>query len=200
DSMVGNDLFLKHVDFEHVGMIGHSLGGYVAMGLGGAWQSWKSNHIKAVLALSPYSAPFLSKNTVSNISVPIMYQGGTRDIGITPSLSKPDGTYNQTHPDKYLVILDGASHFAWTDKVPTFHSSITSYGIAFFDYYLRGNASAGKLLMEKRTDIASLYYNNAQGKTDEPKLTVKSDTKPVGKLREHIREKIRDRIKSKMEH
>lgn len=200
DSMVGNGLFLKHINFEHVGLVGHSLGGYVAMGMGGAWQSWKSNHIKAVLALSPYSAPFIAKNTVTNISVPIMYQGGTRDVGITPSLSKSDGAYNQTHPDKYLVILDGASHFAWTDKITTFHPSIISYGIGFFDYYLKGNASAGKLLMEKRTDVASLYYDNAQGKTDAPQAVIRSDTKLNGKLRERIREKIQERVRERSQH
>ncbi len=195
DAMVNHELFLKHIDFEHIGMVGHSLGGYIAMGMGGGWLSWRNTHIKAVLALSPYSTPFLAKNTVGNINVPMMYQGGTRDIAVTPSLTKAEGTYNLSPPDKYLVILDGASHFAWADRIPTYHPSIISYGVAFFDRYLKGNASAGKLLMEKRSDVTSLYYDSAQGKTDGPKTAViGSDKKPQGKLRERIREGIRERI------
>lgn len=169
DAMVKSDIFLKHVDFEHVGLMGHSLGGYVAMGMGGAWDSWKTHDIKAVLALSPFNTPYLAKNTVNNIGVPIMYQGGTRDNEITPTLKKTDGVYAQTHPDKYLVILDGASHMAWTDHVTTFHTSITSYALAFFDYYLKGNASAGKLMVEKLNDVAALYYDNRSGKIELPK-------------------------------
>lgn len=184
DAMVNNELFLKHINFEHIGMVGHSLGGYVAMGMGGAWQSWKNPHIKAVLALSPYTTPFLTKNTIPDIRVPIMYQGGTRDTEVTPSLTKPDGVYHLTHPDKYMVILDGASHAAWTDKVTAFHPSINSYGVAFFDYHLKGNASAGKLMIEKLNDVSAIYYENAKGKSEEPKAAAtSSDAKPKSKTR-----------------
>ncbi|MDX1922865.1 MAG: alpha/beta fold hydrolase [Alphaproteobacteria bacterium] len=190
--MVKNDLFLKHIDFEHVGLAGHSLGGYVAMGMGGAWPSWKNHNIKAVLALSPHNAPFLNKNTISSINVPIMYQGGTRDILITPFLKKADGVFAHTHPDKYLMILDGATHFAWVDSVTTFHNSITSYSLAFFDYYLKGNASAGKLLIEKLNDVHALYYDNRMGKVDLPKDA------NIDNPRTKLRDKIRERIKEKM--
>ncbi len=178
DAMVKHDIFLKRVDFGHVGLMGHSLGGYVAMGMGGAWDSWKSPDIKAVLALSPFNSPFLAKHTVSNIGVPIMYQGGTRDNEITPMLKKTDGVYAQTRPDKYLVILDGATHMAWTDRVTTFHPSIISYSTAFFDYYLKGNASAGKLLVEKLNDVSGLYYDNRSGKIELPKEKPATSTTP----------------------
>ncbi len=168
-AMVKSDVFLKHVNFEHVGLMGHSLGGYVAMGMGGAWESWKTHDIKAVVAFSPHVLPYLDKKTLGSISVPIMYQGGTRDNLVTPDLKKPDGVYAQTHPDKYLVIFDGADHFAWMDKTPAFHASIVSYTLAFFDYYLKGNASAGKLLIEKLNDVNALYYDNRMGKVDLPK-------------------------------
>ena len=41
-------------DWKRCGLVGHSLGGYTLLGLGGAWPSWRFDGIKAVLALSPY--------------------------------------------------------------------------------------------------------------------------------------------------
>ena len=76
------------VDATRVGVVGHSLGGYTVLGLAGGWQSWKDPRIKAVPALSPYSSPFLSKERLGNLNIPVMYQGGARDSGITPTVKK----------------------------------------------------------------------------------------------------------------
>ena len=70
--------------------------------------------------------------------VPGVYQGGTRDSGITPFVNKGDGAYDQTPSPKIYMELDGAGHFAWTDMRPTYHATINSYSLAFFDYYLKG--------------------------------------------------------------
>ena len=45
------------VDPRRIGVAGHSLGGYTALGLAGAWPSWRDPRVRAVIALSPYSAP-----------------------------------------------------------------------------------------------------------------------------------------------
>src|SRR5690242_5814801 len=37
-------------DWQHVGLVGHSLGGYTVLELGGAWRRWKDPRVKAVLA------------------------------------------------------------------------------------------------------------------------------------------------------
>ena len=66
-----------------------------------------------------------------------MYQGGTRDIGITPSLKKSGGGYPKTAAPAYLVEFEGAGHFAWTDLTGNHHELINNYSIAFFDKYLR---------------------------------------------------------------
>jgi pimeloyl-ACP methyl ester carboxylesterase len=76
--------FSSRVDLDRLGLLGHSLGGYTVVGLAGGWASWKLPGVKAVLALSPYTDPFLVHRTLSGVSTPIMYQGGTLDLGITP--------------------------------------------------------------------------------------------------------------------
>jgi hypothetical protein len=67
-----------------------------------------------------------------------MYQGGTRDIGITPALQKTRGAYEQSPAPKYLVEFDKAGHFAWADIGITAHEQIVAYSLAFIDHYVKG--------------------------------------------------------------
>ena len=129
---------LPAFDWAHVGLVGHSLGGYTVLGLGGAWRRWKDARVKAVLALSPYAAPFIWRKTLSGVDAPVMYQGGTRDYGITPFVNKGEGAYDQTPAPKYFVDFDGAGHFAWTNLRGTYHAAIVDYSVAFLDRYLKG--------------------------------------------------------------
>ena len=125
------------VDRNRIGIAGHSLGGYTVLGLAGGWASWKDPRVKAVLALSPYCAPFLAAMRLKEVSIPVMYQGGTRDFGITPTVKKTQGAYDQSKAPKYYVELDGAGHFAWTDLNRAYVSTIDAYSVAFFDAYLK---------------------------------------------------------------
>jgi predicted dienelactone hydrolase len=125
-------------DWQHVALAGHSLGGYTVLELAGAWHRWKDGRVKAVLALSPYCAPFIERQTLAGIDMPVMYQRGTLDFGITPFIRKPGGAYDQTPRPKYFVEFDGAAHFAWTDLRATYHEAIIAYAHGFFDHALKG--------------------------------------------------------------
>ena len=125
------------IDPRRVALMGHSLGGYTALGLAGGWESWHDPRFKCVLALSPYIAPFVVQDRMGAITVPVMYQTGTRDIGIGPMLLKRGG-YEQTAARKYLVELKGAGHFAWTELNPVYQKTIADYAVGFFDRELRG--------------------------------------------------------------
>jgi predicted dienelactone hydrolase len=148
--------YVARADMTRIGLVGHSLGGYVVLGLGGAWPTWRMPHVVAILALSPYVEPFLAHHTLGGIDLPTMLQGGTLDFGITPSLRKPLGAYDQLGPPKYLVELQGASHFAWTDLGRVGHASIVAYGVAFMDRYVKGDAGAEGALAQQRADVAAL--------------------------------------------
>src|SRR5580658_3710289 len=125
-------------DWHHVALAGHSLGGYTVLELGGAWPRMKDPRVKAVLALSPFSTPYIEQHMLGQMGVPVMYQGGTRDLGITPFIKKSGGAYDQTSAPKYFVEFDGAGHFAWTDLRATYHAAIVAYSLAFLDHYLKG--------------------------------------------------------------
>ena len=149
---LGNDpLFVNRIDWSRIGAAGHSLGGYTVMGLVGGWEAWRDGRIKAALLLSPYAHPFVTKGTVDSIHVPVMYQSGTRDIGIDPVLKKPGGAYDLSHPPKYFEEISDAGHAAWSNftcfsyaSVPQCDNEshtakmINEYAIAFFDRYLKG--------------------------------------------------------------
>jgi predicted dienelactone hydrolase len=157
-----DERFRDQADLQHMGLVGHSLGGYTVMGLGGAWPGWKLDGIRAVLALSPYSQPFLTHQTLGGLTAPVMYQGGTRDFGITPALHKSQGAYDQTPAPKYFVEFQGAGHLAWTDLRSSSHELIIAYSLAFLDHYVKG-LPALPALTQTRPGVAALRYDSELG-------------------------------------
>ena len=152
-------------DWSRVGLVGHSLGGYSVLGLAGAWPGWTLPGIKAVLALSPYTQPFVLRHTLAGLTAPVMYQGGTRDLGITPTLHKSLGSYDQSPPPKYYVEFDGAGHFAWTDIGLAPRDGILAYSVAFLDHYVAGRGG-GAVLTRERPGVALLRYDSELGRRD----------------------------------
>lgn len=137
-SMLDDRQYKNYIDTDKIGLIGHSLGGYTVLGLAGGWQSWKDKRIKAVLALSPYLTPYLKSHGLQRISVPVMYEGGTKDEEITTHLRRKGGAYDQARAPKYFVELEGANHYAWTELYTDYQSIVNKTALQFFDKYLKG--------------------------------------------------------------
>ncbi len=144
-------------DTSRIGAIGHSLGGYAVIGMAGGWPTWKTPEVKAVLALSPYALPFITRGTLARLQVPVMYQGAVFDWGMTTSLEGPQGAYAATAPPKFLVKLNGGTHFEWTNMLCAGTADvaaclrarpnatlITLYATSFFDRFLK--AGTGEVL------------------------------------------------------
>ena len=131
-----NDL-KSRVEWDNIGLIGHSLGGYTVLGMGGAWPEWKMPNVKAILAVSPLCTVFMHHKTLKNIDVPVMYQGGTWDGPLTEAIKEKDGCYEQMTSPTYFVNLRRAGHFAWTDIFSAHHDTIILYSQWFFDYYMK---------------------------------------------------------------
>jgi pimeloyl-ACP methyl ester carboxylesterase len=144
--------YAKHIEsFDQVGCLGHSMGGYVCMGLAGAWESWKRDEVIAIALLSPWHKPYAEQKQIKRIAnVRTLYQGGSKDRPITPDLAKPNGAYDQTPSPKYLQIFKRARHSAWTDRPLSvrFHEEMTYYIESFFDVALKGEPE-GKLEVKK---------------------------------------------------
>ncbi|MFN8551538.1 MAG: alpha/beta hydrolase [Candidatus Obscuribacterales bacterium] len=130
----------KQIDWSELALCGHSLGGYTVLGLAGAWPSWKIPGVKAVIALSPYVTPYIESGNLAGMHVPVMYQGGTKDFGITPFVRRPGGAYEKTSAPAYFVEFDQFTHFTWSNfnREPDKQAQIDYYCIAFLNKYARG--------------------------------------------------------------
>ena len=154
-----NPAYASRLDFARVGYVGHSLGGYTVVGLAGGWSAWgKAPGVRAVLALSPYIEPFLSHGTLSGVSVPIMFQGGTADDGVTPYVARRGGGFDQAPSPKYLVVFRGATHGAWGDRRNRSHDDIIAYSVAFLDRYVR-ELPTDSVLTARRAGVAEIRIN-----------------------------------------
>jgi pimeloyl-ACP methyl ester carboxylesterase len=163
---IGSDeRFRSRADLSRLGLAGHSLGGYTVLGLAGAWPEWKLPGVKAVLALSPYSQPFIVHKTLGGLSAPVMYQGGTWDLGVTPAIQKTSGGYEQSPEPKYFVEFGRAGHFIWTDLNKGFHDEIAAYGIAFMNHYVRGEPAAPALTVAA-PDVTALRFASELGRSE----------------------------------
>jgi len=165
DALKSDERFRTRIDPLRLGLVGHSLGGYTVLGLAGAWPSWKLGGVKAVLALSPYAHPFIAHDTLAGLTVPVMYQGGIWDFGITPALRMPGGAYEQTPAPKYFVEFAGAGHLAWTNLQQRDHDAIVAYSVAFMNHFLKGEP-ADSVLAHPGPEVSVLRFVSDTGAID----------------------------------
>ena len=111
----GDAALARIADTTRVGAVGHSLGGYAVLAMGGAWPAWRTREVKAVVALSPFVAPFIVHGTLPQLAVPVMYQGAQFDWGLTPAMEGPKGAFARSPAPKYYVRLLGGTHVEWTN-------------------------------------------------------------------------------------
>jgi predicted dienelactone hydrolase len=102
------------IDWQRIGVMGHSLGGYTGLGLAGAIPGWETPGIDAVLVMSPYCTPFIYRGGLDRIRVPVLYQGGSRDRPVTPTVTRPGGCFDLTPGPAWYVEIRGAWHLSWT--------------------------------------------------------------------------------------
>jgi predicted dienelactone hydrolase len=162
DALGTDERFHARADLTRLALAGHSLGGYTVLGLAGAWPGWKMAEVKAVLALTPYSQPFLAHATLGGISAPVMFQGGTLDFGTTPALRDDSGTFAQSPAPKYFVDFDGASHFAWTNLGLGHRREIVAYSVAFMDRYVKDEPAAD-VLTQTLPGVATFQFSPKPG-------------------------------------
>lgn len=169
DAMLTDPVFSPVINTDRIGAAGHSLGGYTIMGMAGGWASWKDSRIKAGVLFSPFADPFLVAGRTPKLDIPLMYQGGTVDLFVTPSLEQPGGAYDRSGVPKFYAKFTGG-HFVWTNNTCSggtvanctaggVAQSINSDAFDFLDHYLKA-ADRPTLWSATRTTVRTDYRRN----------------------------------------
>lgn len=147
------------IDFEWVGMAGHSYGAITTQALCGqrhpaVKRGFVDERIDAGLALSPSPPAFGDADRAFGaITRPMMLMTGTDDgsvIGKTTPEGRRDVYAAMPAGSKYELVLDGADHLAFGDLPPRgarardhrYHRVIKGLSTAFWDAYLGQDATA----------------------------------------------------------
>jgi dienelactone hydrolase len=102
------------LDTDHVGAIGHSLGGATVL-LATYHADLRDPRIDATVALSPLACVFLD-GFFDSSTVPLMIEGGTVDM-ITPYNSNHLTPYGYVNAAKYLLTFAGGTHLGFSDRL-----------------------------------------------------------------------------------
>jgi predicted dienelactone hydrolase len=146
------------LDMARVGMSGHSFGALTTQFLGGEL-GLRDPRIKACVIMSP-SAPRASgaSRAFRSVAIPWLLMTGTRDVAKIghADLASRLAVYPALPPGgKYELVLFDAEHSAFTDRAlpgdsaprnPNHHRAILAISTAFWDAWLRGDASAKQWL------------------------------------------------------
>lgn len=150
--------YKPRVNPKRLVLMGHSLGGYTAMGLSGAVPAWDRYGFKplALVCYSPFTTPFLEHGSLA-LRAPVMYQGGTEDDFITPPVARRGGTYERSSKPKVFVEFEGAKHTSWSLLDPDYEEPIEAYTLAFLDHFVMGKPVAS-ILRKRPAGVSDLRF------------------------------------------
>jgi len=141
------------LDRKKIGVSGHSMGagttllivGATAAPPNAAQQSFRDDHVRAAIAMSPPGPgrSSFSDNSWDHVAIPTMTMSGTRDRGGSgePPEWRTQPFKHMPTGNKYQVLVGGAEHASFS-LGQRFHACIVKESTQFWDKYLRG-ASAG---------------------------------------------------------
>lgn len=153
-----------HLDLSRVGMSGHSFGAITAQGVSGQCARdgrplFTDPRIRAAVIMSPSCNDRLAEPRVSfgQVKVPWLLMTGTHDVvealgDAVATMSSRLAVYPALPPGgKYELFLADAEHWAFGDypwpgadrrRNPNHYRAILATSTAFWDAWLRGDASA----------------------------------------------------------
>ncbi len=161
------------LDLTRVGMAGHSFGGWTTLAcvgqtlpvLAGRTSPLADSRIKAAISMSAPAPKRDPQKALAGIKVPLMHMTGTLDdspVGDTKASERRIAFDAISGPEQYLVTFLGGDHMVFSgrlrgmertvgmqgkaDQDALFQNLILQGTTAFWDYYLKGDATAGEWL------------------------------------------------------
>jgi len=144
------------LDLKHIGMSGHSFGGWstmVAVGqsLALPGTSFADSRIRAAIQMSGPTPKNLAAAKFPAITTPLFHMTGTLDdspIGDTDAAQRRIPFDEMTSPSTCLLTFNGADHMTFSGRRNSgaedakFHRLICQASTAWWDAWLRGDAKA----------------------------------------------------------
>jgi dienelactone hydrolase len=154
--------FKGMVNENKIGIVGHSLGGIVVTSA-----PLLDERAKAVVAISEGDL-----TTIDRLKIPIQIISGDIDLwGGWLVAAQP--SYELANPPKQLIMIKAATDLGFTTFLnplypkPSWQHKVTlDYATAWFDYFLKGDASARKTLVTPVDSLSSAWnskYNLGSG-------------------------------------
>ena len=163
----------RNIDFERIGVLGHSYGGATA-----SWLMSENTDIKAGLS---YDGGLWGPITQKGFQKPFLYLSASETLGLRYGADKERAdfvesvvqnlkeAYRNSGDNAKAILLENYNHYSFTDL--TLFSPLLSKGkkpmettiditIAFFEQYLKGNLAEPSLgvLVEEREDLSYLEW------------------------------------------
>jgi dienelactone hydrolase len=144
----GSPLY-HHVDADHIGLAGHSLGGGTAYGV--AFNACcRDKRIDAVVTMDAVKLPF-GDDPYAFKGKPLLLIHIAGDP-VVPYKTSQD-IYAIAAPPKYLMTLNQGIHFEPFENAPSPHDgAVIAASTAFWDGYLRDNAAARRRVITTGTE------------------------------------------------
>ena len=168
DALPRDATLSSRIDFDRIGVAGHSAGSFTALTLvgltfnmpGREGVSFADERVRAAITMSPQSAGKLGlhADSWSRIDRPVIALTGTKDRehGVGSAELRRMGFDRTPGPDQYLFTIDEATHATFDDyhelriatkpPNPAHHGMILAVTTAFLDAYLRESPAARQWL------------------------------------------------------
>jgi predicted dienelactone hydrolase len=153
------------LDVKHIGIAGHSFGGYTTMAVAGQFfplANFADPRVTCAIQMSaPVARPAQRDAAYLKITMPVFHMTGTRDdspIGDTKAAERRIPYDKMSAAETCLLILKDGDHMVFSGREradeaasrqdDAFHRLICAGSTAFWDAWLRGDASAHAWLMD----------------------------------------------------
>lgn len=162
------------IDFDHVGVGGHSYGAYTALVVAGGLIevedrkriSLRDRRVDAIVALSsPRMKALTSRKAYAPISVPVLHMTGTKDsswIFRTGPQHRRIPFESITQARQYLVTMEGAMHDSFSERnerapeedLERYHAETVKFTNAFWDAFLKNDDEAKNSLKQLESSFS----------------------------------------------
>ena len=108
-TMKNNNLY-KILDFDKIGVFGHSFGGATSI-----IASWNDSRVKACLNLDGWFVPIVDEIINTGLKIPFCYIGQENWINTPQNYEKVYNFFNNCQSDSYFIKVKNTKHFDYAD-------------------------------------------------------------------------------------